>query len=73
MKTLLMLLVVVGVTSCNTSIGIYRDTKAGFLWTQGKIQGMSSGGSGSGSDGGGGVVGVGGGSEQQEEYGAPVY
>jgi predicted small secreted protein len=58
MKYLALLLVAIGLNSCNTSIGIYRDAKVGFLWTKGKIQGMSSGG------GDGGV---------QEEYGAPVY
>lgn len=60
MKFLVLLFAVVGLSSCNTSIGIYRDTKAGFLWTKDKIQGMSSGGGG----GGGGT---------QEEYGAPIY
>jgi predicted small secreted protein len=27
--------------SCNTSIGLYRDTKQGFIWTKNKIQGAS--------------------------------
>lgn len=58
MKYLALLLVATGLSSCNTSIGIYRDAKVGFLWTKEKIQGMSSG----GSDGG-----------VPEEYGAPVY
>jgi outer membrane protein assembly factor BamE (lipoprotein component of BamABCDE complex) len=58
MKVLVLLCMVMGLSSCNTSIGIYRDTKAGFLWTKERIQGMSSGG---------------GGGEVQEEYGAPIY
>jgi predicted small secreted protein len=27
--------------SCNTTIGLYRDTKQGFIWTKNKIQGAS--------------------------------
>ncbi len=27
--------------SCNTTIGLYRDTKQGFIWTKDKIQGAS--------------------------------
>lgn len=38
MKTLIVLFFAASLVSCNTSIGIYRDTKAGFLWTKGKIQ-----------------------------------
>lgn len=30
--------------SCNTSIGVWRDTKAGFNWTKDKIQGSGGGG-----------------------------
>lgn len=57
MKILLLVATVFALNSCNTSIGIYRDTKAAFLWTKGKIQ------SGGGDSGGG----------YEEEYGAPVY
>ena len=60
MKALVLLIALVGLSSCNTSIGVYRDAKAGFLWTKGKIQGMSAGG--------GGAEGA-----TQEEYGAPIY
>ena len=58
MKYLILLVAVFALNSCNTTIGLYRDTKAAFLWTKGKIQGSGGG------DGGGGV---------DEEYGAPVY
>jgi predicted small secreted protein len=60
-KALVLLVVVFGLSSCNTAIGIYRDTKAGFLWTKERIQGMSSGGGGGGSE------------AVPEEYGAPIY
>lgn len=45
--------------SCNTTIGVYRDVKAGVVWTSEKIKGMNSGG--------------GGGSESGEYDGAPIY
>jgi predicted small secreted protein len=32
--------------SCNTTIGLYRDTKQGFLWTKDKIQGARQSSSG---------------------------
>jgi predicted small secreted protein len=54
----LSLLAVISLTSCNTSIGLWRDTKAGFQWSKQKIQ-QSGGGGGGGS--------------QEYEYGAPVY
>jgi predicted small secreted protein len=54
----LSLLAVISLTSCNTSIGLWRDTKAGFQWSKQKIQ--QSGGGGSGGS-------------QEYEYGAPVY
>lgn len=44
MKLLVLLSIVFALNSCNTSIGLYRDTKAGFLWTKGKIQGSGGGG-----------------------------
>ncbi len=39
MKILVLLTAVCALNSCNTSIGIYRDTKAAFLWTKEKTQG----------------------------------
>lgn len=48
MRYLVMLAAVVALTSCNTSIGMYRDAKMGFLWTKDKIQGMGNGGGGGG-------------------------
>jgi hypothetical protein len=59
MKFLILIAALFALNSCNTTIGLYRDTKAAFLWTKGKIQG-----SGRGVDAGGGA---------EEEYGAPVY
>ena len=58
MKALLVLATVLALNSCNTSIGLYRDTKQAFFWTKEKIQGAGSGGGG----GGGGY-----------DEGAPVY
>ena len=42
MKFLILLAAVFALNSCNTSIGVYRDTKAAFLWTKGKIQGSGT-------------------------------
>ena len=39
MKTLMVLLAVISLNSCNTLIGVGRDTKQAFLWTKDKIQG----------------------------------
>ncbi len=39
MKLLLILVTALALNSCNTLIGIGRDTKEGYLWTKGKIQG----------------------------------
>lgn len=58
MKILLALAAVISLTSCNTSIGLWRDTKAGFQWSKQKIQESGDGGSGE---------------SQEYEYGAPVY
>lgn len=49
MKYFILLATVVALISCNTSIGLYRDTKEGFNWTKNKIQG--TGGSGGYDDG----------------------
>jgi predicted small secreted protein len=58
MKALLLLAFVFSTVSCNTSIGIWRDTKATYNWSKKKIQESQSGG---------------GGGEYDTEYGAPVY
>ena len=50
MKALLVLATVLALNSCNTSIGLYRDTKQAFVWTKEKIQGAGSGGGGGGYD-----------------------
>ncbi len=52
MKILIILAAAVGLCSCNTTIGLYRDTKAGFNWTKEKFQGAGNGGGGGGSQGG---------------------
>ncbi len=57
MKILLLLAVVFSLVSCNTSIGLWRDTKAVVKWSADKIAG----------------TGDGGGDEYDTEYGAPVY
>jgi len=44
MKKLILLCAVFALVSCNTSIGVWRDTKAGFNWTKDKIQNSGSGG-----------------------------
>jgi predicted small secreted protein len=38
MKWILLIATVVSLTSCNTMIGAWRDTKATYQWTKGKIQ-----------------------------------
>ena len=67
MKHLVILAAVLALNSCNTTIGLYRDTKAVVLWTKGKIQG-----DGGGSGGGGGAI-DGGADPVDYEYGAPIY
>jgi predicted small secreted protein len=44
MKALLLLITVLSMVSCNTSIGLWRDTKAGYNWSKAKIQNSGSGG-----------------------------
>jgi hypothetical protein len=39
MKFLVLLVTLFALNSCNTLIGIGRDTKEGYLWTKKKIQG----------------------------------
>ena len=52
MKYLIALAAIFALNSCNTCIGVYRDTKQGYYWTKEKIQGMNGGGGGSGYDSG---------------------
>jgi hypothetical protein len=46
MKFALLALTLLTLNSCNTLIGMYRDTKQGVIWTKGKIQGSGGGGGG---------------------------
>lgn len=43
MKYLLLCAFVLGLNSCNTSIGVYRDVKHAYYWTKGKIQSANGG------------------------------
>ena len=58
MKFLFLLVAIGTLVSCNTSIGMWRDTKATYNWSKNKIQESNNGG---------------GGESQDYEYGAPVY
>ncbi len=49
MKMLLVIVAALALNSCNTLIGIGRDTKQGYQWTKSKIQ-SSGGGGGEQSD-----------------------
>jgi predicted small secreted protein len=60
MKNLLLVAFMFSLASCNTGIGIWRDTKAAYNWSKTKIQESQNGG------GGGGV-------EYDTQSGAPVY
>jgi len=42
MKYLIALAAVFALNSCNTLIGVGRDTKQGYNWTKDKIQGANS-------------------------------
>ena len=44
MKTLLVIVAALALNSCNTLIGLGRDTKEGYLWTKSKIQSSGDGG-----------------------------
>ncbi|MFT3989868.1 MAG: hypothetical protein QM680_00520 [Luteolibacter sp.] len=57
---LLALASLLSLTSCNTSIGLWRDTKEGFIWTKNKIQNSRGGGGGDNSS-------------YSGDYGAPIY
>ena len=39
MKFFILIVAAVALSSCNTFIGIGRDTKQGYEWTKSKIQG----------------------------------
>ncbi len=43
MKYLMLFVILVALNSCNTFIGIGRDTKQGYEWTKAKIQGTGGG------------------------------
>ncbi|MEK6232094.1 MAG: hypothetical protein N2A42_09585 [Luteolibacter sp.] len=43
MKILCTIALVICLASCNTSIGVWRDTKATFHWSKEKIQGSEGG------------------------------
>jgi predicted small secreted protein len=43
-KFVFLCIAALSMTSCNTTIGVWRDTKAGFSWTKQKIQGSGGGG-----------------------------
>jgi hypothetical protein len=57
MKYLILFATVFALNSCNTTIGLYRDTKAAVIWTKNKIRPNAGG------DGG----------ASYDDYGAPVY
>jgi predicted small secreted protein len=44
MKYAVLIAAVVVLNSCNTSIGMWRDTKQAYSWTQQKVQGKGGGG-----------------------------
>lgn len=44
MKIVFLAIALLSLNSCNTIIGMYRDTKQGVIWTKNKIQGSSGGG-----------------------------
>lgn len=46
MKALALIVTVLTLNSCNTLIGVGRDTKQGYQWTKSKIQGSGGGGGG---------------------------
>ena len=46
MKFVLLAIALLTLNSCNTIIGMYRDTKQAAIWTKDKIQGSSGGGGG---------------------------
>lgn len=51
MKLLLLIVAALALNSCNTFIGIGRDTKQGYEWTKSKFQGSGGGGGDATSEG----------------------
>jgi len=43
MKYMILTVVVLSLNSCNTCIGVWRDTCQGYQWTKGKMQGEGGG------------------------------
>jgi predicted small secreted protein len=43
MKWMLLICMVVSLGSCNTTVGVWRDTKATYHWTKEKIQNSGNG------------------------------
>ncbi|MEO5715751.1 MAG: entericidin [Luteolibacter sp.] len=43
MKYIILLVAALALNSCNTCIGIGRDTKQGYEWTKSKFQGTGGG------------------------------
>lgn len=66
MKALLLLVTVFSLVSCNTSIGVWRDTKALTSWSIRKVKEARAGNNASFGD-------QEFDSDQDYEYGAPVY
>jgi predicted small secreted protein len=46
MKFILIMIAAMALNSCNTLIGVGRDTKIGYQWTKDKIQGSGDSGGG---------------------------
>lgn len=46
MQVILLLIGLFSLVSCNTSIGVWRDTKAAYNWTANKISESRNGGGG---------------------------
>lgn len=44
MRLFLLIITALALNSCNTMIGLGRDTKQGYEWTKNKIQGSGGGG-----------------------------
>lgn len=44
MRLIILCIAALGLNSCNTFIGIGRDTKQGYEWTKSKFQGGGGGG-----------------------------
>ena len=60
MKIACVLLLALGLSSCNTTIGVGRDIKQGYVWSKNKIQEKRA-------------ASQGGGNTYQDSSGAPVY